>query len=67
MSKSPTSKKKYINPILDTIVSILCLIIIYESLFIEKQYWRVAIFSLLLIFNIADIIKFWKNKSKSDI
>ena len=67
MSKSPTSKKKYINPILDTIVSILCLIIIYESLFVEKQYWRVAIFSLLLIFNIADIIKFWKNKSKSDI
>ena len=67
MSKSPTSKKKYISPILDTIVSILCLIIIYESLFIEKQYWRVAIFSLLLIFNIADIIKFWKNKSKSDI
>ena len=67
MSKSPTSKKKYINPILDTIVSILCLIIIYESLFVEKHYWRAAIFSLLLIFNIADIIKFWKNKSKSDI
>ena len=67
MSKSSTPKKKYISPILDTIVSILCLIIIYESLFVEKHYWRVAIFSLLLIFNIADIIKFWKNKSKSDI
>ena len=64
MSKSPTSKKKYISPILDTIVSILCLIIIYESLFVEKHFWRVVVFSFLLIFNIADVIKFWKNKSK---
>ncbi len=67
MPKSPTPKKKYISPILNTIVSILCIIIIYESLFVEIRYWRAAIFSLLLVFNIFDLIKFWKNKSKSDI
>jgi|GEM_PF-2925102 len=60
MSKFFSNIKKYRSPILNTIVSILCIIIIYESLFVEIRYWRVAIFGILLISNIADLIQFWK-------
>ena len=63
MSKIFTSLKKYRSPILNTLTSILCLIIIYESLFVEIRYFRVAIFGILLISNISDLILFWKNKS----
>ena len=64
MSKIFSNLKKYRNPIFNTLSAILCLIIIYESLFVEIRYWRVAIFGILLISNIADLVQFWKNKSK---
>ncbi len=64
MSKIVTTFRRYKEPIFNTLSAILCLIIIYESLFVEIRYWRVAIFGILLISNIADLILFWKNKSK---
>ena len=64
MSKIFSNLKKYRNPIFNTLSAILWLIIIYESLFVEIRYLRVAIFGILLIYNIADHILFWKNKSK---
>ena len=67
MSKIFSNIKKYRNPIFNTLSAILCLIIIYESLFVEIRYWRVAIFGILLISNIVDLVQFWKNKSKQVI
>ena len=64
MSKIFSILKKYRNPIFNTLSAILCLIIIYESLFVEIRYWHVAIFGILLISNIVDLVQFWKNKSK---
>jgi hypothetical protein len=31
------------------------------------HYWSVAIFGILLISNIVDLVQFWKNKSKQVI
>ena len=64
MSKIFSNLKNYRNPIFNTLSAILCLIIIYESLFIEIRYWRAAIFGILLMSNIVDLVQFWKNKSK---
>lgn len=58
--------KKYKNPILNIIVSLLCVIIIYESIFVDIRYWRTAIFGLLLIFKITELIGFWKNNQNSN-
>lgn len=66
MSTTRTFFKKDLKPILDTIVSILCIIIIYQSLFVEIRYWRVAIFSVLLIFKIVELVCFWKNNRNAN-
>ena len=66
MSKIFSFIKKYNEPILNIIIATLCIIIIYDSLFVEIRYWRAAIFSLLLISNIINLIKFWKNSQRSD-
>ena len=49
MPKALSSLKKYKNTILNIIISIIYIIIIYESIFIEVKYWRAVIFGLLLI------------------
>lgn len=64
MAKIASTLKKYRNLILNILVSIICLVIIYESIFVEVRYWRTIIFGLLLISNISDIIIFWKNRQK---
>lgn len=64
MAKITSILKKYRNLILNILVSIICLVIIYESIFVEVRYWRTIIFGLLLISNISDIIIFWKNRQK---
>ena len=66
MSKIFSFIKKYNEPIINIIIAILCIIIIYDSLFVEIRYWRAAIFGLLLISSIIDLIKFWKNSQRSD-
>lgn len=66
MPKALSSLKKYKNTILNIIISIIYIIIIYESIFIEVKYWRAVIFGLLLIGNFVDIIGFWKKNQNSN-
>ena len=60
MSKILTAFKKNKGQIFNIIIAIFCIIIIYESLFVEVRYWRVAIFGALLILKIVELIQFWK-------
>ena len=60
MSEILSALKKNKEPIFNIIIAILCLIIIYESLFVEIRYWRAAIFGALLILKIVELIQFWK-------
>ena len=66
MAKTTSTLKKYRNLILNILVSIICLVIIYESIFVEVRYWRAVIFGLLLINSIVDMNGFWRNSQKSD-
>ena len=56
MSKILTTFKKNKEQIFNIIIAILC--IIYESLFVEVRYWRVAFFGALLILKIVELIQF---------
>ena len=60
MSEILSAFKKNKEQIFNIIIVIFCLIIIYESLFVEIRYWRVVIFGALLILKIVELIQFWK-------
>ena len=66
MSKILSAFKKNKGQIFNIIIVILCLIIIYESLFVEIRYWRAAIFGGLLILKIVELTHFWKNNQNSN-